>query len=224
MFVIYTEDSGKRGPVVVENLVRRLLLESFPGTQERNIEIRAVGGEPRRAMGAHRWKSRSDPLRRALVNDLATRFTVGDLVVFHYDGDEPWSGDSSCKHDAQVAELLGDVDNRMGREHPEGRFLRLVPFYSIESWLYLNRKVVQSLVDLGCAPRTALEWLDQNRDEAGGYDFVVKPKAECPLGDRCNQNLTEQWSARHAKTASPSWMAVVEAWCSSQFVREHFPL
>lgn len=100
----------------------------------------------------------------------------------------------------------------MGRELPP-HFLRVVPYYSIESWLYLNHQAAQRLVGTGQAPATALEWLESNRDSDGGYDTVDKPKASCPLGDRWNLELAGPgWPREEASSRSPSFRSVIEEW------------
>ena len=69
--------------------------------------------------------------------------------------------------------LLTEVMRRMQRDSLPDRLLRFVPFYSIESWLYLNRPAVARLVAKGKAPSQALDWLDAQVSAAGGYQRLA---------------------------------------------------
>jgi len=220
--VIYTEDSSKDADATMRALVERLLYRLEPNVQVHRVELRSALGDARAAAAAQRWKgqdARGEGLRRALANELARRLVMGDFVVFHYDGDKAWDGQPGSPHDGAVAELYREIHG-----HVEARgkgagllagFLRLVPFYSVESWLYLNRKAVVDLVNAGRPLQEGLDWLDAHLDDDLGYDGVKKPKDACPLGAKCNRTLAEQqWSAATAAASSPSWRQVEADWTS----------
>lgn len=215
--VIYTEDSSSDADVTMRALVERLLFQLEPNVQVGLVQFRSASGEARDAVVAQRWKgkkARGEALRRALVRELATRLKVGDFVVFHYDGDIPWGGQPGSPHDAAVAGLCADVARLLQRESLE-TFLRFVPHYSVESWLYLNHKVVDDLVKSGKVQDKAQNWLKDQLDDEFGYDGVSKPKDVCPLGSKWNRQLAEtQWSAEAAAKSSPSWRQVEQRWAS----------
>lgn len=219
--VIFTEDAGKDAVPTIKELLRRLLPRIEQLTQPQNLPpILAPHGEVAQAMHGHRWKDRkNDVWRRALVRDLARRLSMGDFVVFHCDGDIAWGG--TCLHDEAVQELLGEVARLMNRPIP-ARFLRFVPHYSIESWLYLNRAAVERLVAKGKARPAALEWLDANASPDGGYDHVLKPKSkdECPLRDEHNLVLAKDgWPHKEAAARSPSWARLEADWSANTTLR-----
>ncbi|MEZ4433373.1 MAG: hypothetical protein R3F65_13280 [bacterium] len=218
-FAIFTEDSGKDAVATIEALLRRLLPRIEPLAQPQNVPpMTAPHGEVAQALRGHRWKDRkADVPRRALVRDLARRLSMGDFVVFHCDGDAAWGG--TCPHDEPIDALMADVARLLNRPVP-AHFLRLVPHYSIESWLYLNRAAAERLVEQGKALPEALEWLDANACAARGYDHVTQPKRHCPLHDRYNRLLAEDdWPRDEAATRSPSWAQLEADWSANPTLR-----
>lgn len=219
-WLVYTEDSGKDADAVLFALIRKLAARIEPGTRTNLLDLRPAHGEPRRAMRAHAWKGH-EVLRRALVKELATRLKMGDIVVFHHDGDIPWqSGPGSPKHDRDLERLLHDVRRLLADDTDPGTFLRLVPHYSIESWLYLNRGALRALVDSGKHGPELMAWLDQNDHPTTGLDHVSKPKDACPAGDRHNQLLAVQaFPADEVARKSPSWAHTEQTWAARTAVR-----
>lgn len=223
-FVIFTEDSGDDAEATIEALVRRLLPRIEALTQPQNIpEMDRPHGPAADAINRHNWKAHTrqgEALRRALVDDLATRLVEGQWVILHNDGDIAWGG--ACPHDAPIDELIAEIMRRMDAVIRPINLLRFVPHYSIESWLYLNRAAVERLVAKGKARPAALEWLDANASPDGGYDHVLKPKSkdECPLRDEHNRVLAEDgWPHKEAAARSPSWARLEADWSANPTLR-----
>ncbi|MCB9553833.1 MAG: hypothetical protein H6705_18515 [Myxococcales bacterium] len=217
-FAIFTEDSGADAAATIEALVRRLLPRIESLTQVQNVpRMERPHGDIARAISGLSLKARTprgEALRRALVDDLATRLVEGQWVILHHDGDVAWGG--RCRHDGPVESLLDEVMRRMEVETRPFNVLRLVPHYSIESWLYLNRAAVERLVARGKALPAALEWLAVNASPDGGYDHVHKPKDECPLLDRWNLELaSKNWPRDDAAARSPSWARLEADWSAN---------
>ncbi|MBK9369548.1 MAG: hypothetical protein IPN01_25175 [Deltaproteobacteria bacterium] len=213
--VIYPEDSGKDAEDVLRALVKLLTRALAPDHRHDKLKVNVANGEPRSAMRAHRWASpKEEGLRRALVRDLATRLRSGELIVFHHDGDEAWRGKpGSAKHDKAVEGLLRDVRRALNTGEPDTApvpgFLRLVPHYSVEAWLYLNHAEVQRL-----APERAARWLAAERRPGHGLDHLHKPKddeAGKGLSDKHNRALAQSLRVEDLQE-SPSARAIVEAW------------
>ncbi len=219
---ILTEDSGKQGWPVIERVVSALLQRLVPGLDTRRMRAHAPAGPVAQAMRGHAWKAaRGTPdLRRALVLDLARRLKQGDWVVLHHDGDCAWCGGPSEKHDAHVDRLKAELRRLLGDEAEAvlPRLLLLRPFYSVESWLYLNRAQVEALVRGGRAPAAALDWLDAQLRE-GALDHVERPKDACPLGDAHNLDLGAQLR-RAPLERSPSFRATQGAWAAAPTLAE----
>lgn len=215
-FLLHTEDSGVQADVVLEALVRKLICLIEPLTQPQFLDFVAARGPAKAAWEGHRWRERTprgEVHRRTLINHLATQ-VKNDVVVLHHDGDAAWGDDSDLKR--QVEGLLADLERRLGEPLPS-TLLRMVPHWSIESWLYLNRAEVIRLDKLAPPTRTAaLAWLDEHRHPNSGYDHVRQPKDAChPLNDRWNAALaTAAWPVEQA-ASSPSWKATQDAWAGS---------
>ena len=218
--VVYTEDSGKGGAVVVQALVERLL---FHLAKIHEIpQVDTAQGQPAAAAHAFNWKERSargEAARRALVRDLVTRFSEGTFVVFHYDGDVPWSdAPTTSKHDVEVAALFEEVRRNI-RTEAGSEPLPFVPHYSIEAWLYLHEKVVAKLVFDKKAAQATEPWMTANRRPETGFDHVFKPKDACPLGDAFNDELARSYPVPRCMEQSPSLRRTVDAWAARADLR-----
>lgn len=220
-WTIFTEDSSDDADAAYLALIKKLALRLLPGVQTHKLDLRGARAESRAAMHGHRWRG-DEVLRRALINELATRMKVGDVVVFHHDGDIPWQGAPGApSHDRHFANLLRDLKRRLGTEEELPRLLRLVPHYSMESWLYLNRSAMERLVREGRLKGDVLTWLDEHADAAGGFDHVDTPKKRCPAKDQHNRVLAESsFPADFAATASPSWAETEARWAERSEILE----
>lgn len=205
---VYTEDTAEDAPEVLKALVKRLLQQLSPGLPTnllKPILLSAVpAAEATKAWGGHYWRERHSPKRRALVSELATRVSTGDIVLLHHDYDAPPGKPSTLS--TQVAELLSEVARIVPPEKWRGAILTLTPCYSVESWLYHNHGAVEALpVNERDA---ALQWLRGNLHDTTGYDHIPKPKDTCPLNDKHNLTLaTKAFPAEAAAARSPSWQA-----------------
>ena len=227
---VYTEDSSKGAPKVFQRLLPRLFRLVEPSTQTQHLRVALAAGKAAQAMQGHLWKStkaRGWNLRDALVRELATRIVEGAIVVFHHDGDRPWTaGPGAPRHDAQVAELFGLVDKLVRSQHPTrgpahgAGLLRLVPHYSIEAWLYLHQdKVVKLLGAGGIPPAEARGWI-LDPSQPRGFDHVDQPKVACPLGDKHNAELADGWPAASALQRSPSLQHTIREWGQDAVLQE----
>ncbi len=164
--VILTEDSGKDGRGTIEALVRKMLGLVVPGCRlhDRAAFLPAVA-EEEEAMRGNVWKTdgknpREHDKRVRLLRYIARHLSQKDtFVVFHIDGDRPWSrraeSENVAKFELRVRSLLPQVAangrtstqkarRAAGVETPPQpalhleHLLLLCPFRSIEAWLYQN--------------------------------------------------------------------------------------
>lgn len=163
--LVLTEDTAKDAAATVTELVRSILLHAEPTTQTHRIEFRPLDPDDEAAMAtrADMWKStKSDDERFivALARRIATKLREeSGFVVFHFDGDRVWSeratSDNVTKFDLfrnRVRQLLstpkqhrasarGSADRPDAVDPAMQRLLTLVPFWSIEAWLFQNVEV-----------------------------------------------------------------------------------
>ena len=159
--LVLTEDGSSDAFDVVRALVKKMLLLVDEHAQTHRVQIDPANDGAKRAMRGNLWKS-SRPadhkhkvdLTRAIATQLLQANNAG-FVVFHVDGDRRWSEHGSsenlAKFDAYRTSIQRTIDELAFRQRPVnpdtasrrkaaaiGRLLLLVPFYSIESWLYQN--------------------------------------------------------------------------------------
>lgn len=165
--VILTEDSGEDGRATVEALAKRMLQLVVPGHGSHRVLF--IPREPREeeAMRGNVWKTDGkNPLeyerRVRLLKYIARQLSLPDtFVLFHIDGDRPWSerhtSENVEKFDRLVRARLPQVVDRgransakaRSRARPDSEappppamrlehLILICPFRSIEAWLYQN--------------------------------------------------------------------------------------
>jgi hypothetical protein len=173
------------------------------------------------------WKSTSPKhrreivaLRRTLANKLAE--PSPGFVLFHIDGDRRWSeyalSENRTKFDTIIVDKVREV---LAHQHPDWtsaeldrcmtRLIVLVPFYSIEAWLYQNIKRARELCSRHHGGRHFQQFDDWERDRAA-IDEIMKPKEVGCLKSKFNRDLAESaFSHQEAHDAGASFRAAVEA-------------
>lgn len=216
--LVLTEDSSADAHEVVSCLTRR----AFQVVEERchthRIEWQPASDEARVATRGNLWKSRKrDRELRDLVRSIATKLGEGGavpgFVVFHFDGDRPWSQRDQSENLARFGEII-EYRVRVllaghGLAHTVAKLIPLVPFYSIESWTYQN---IARARQLCCDRAEHRALLDAWEADRASLDEVVRPKEALCLGDRYNKDLCGQgWPVAEVAEAGASFAAAVEA-------------
>lgn len=175
----------------------------------------------------NRWKSTNPKHRRdiiALRRTLATKVTEQPpgFVLFHVDGDRSWSERALSENRAKFDKIIVDkVREVLVHDHPDwtsaeldrcmARLVVLVPFYSIEAWLYQNIKRARELCRIHHGGHHFQQFDDWERDRAA-LDEIVKPKDVGCLQSKYNRDLAESaFPHREAHAAGASFRAAVEA-------------
>jgi hypothetical protein len=163
------------------------------------------------------WRSRkaqNEPAVVLLRKTIADHLCIGGgLVLFHFDGDEPWSkrADSSTLgqfEDRILRPVMSILASRgMSEDDVRSRFRTIVPYYSLESWLFRNTARAREICTNRCARSThALHEIVWRKidDEASYLDEITKPKEHFCLGDRFNAELAERfpWDSALASRTS----------------------
>jgi hypothetical protein len=218
--LILSEDSGKDAFRVVSTLVRSMLRLVDSGTQTHRISFAPLeDGEARLAMYANNWRSSSPRYEqkvRSLARVIATGLSRG-FVFYHVDGDCRWSEAPSKHEDVFERAVVRRVRNQLmsARQSSEvdqmmSRLHLIIPFYSIEAWLYQNTKVAIAKCaefDRSQCVETFREWA---RDRAI-LDEVYKVKERVCLRDRFNLDLaSSSFPAIDVYDARASFNASIE--------------
>lgn len=204
---------------IVEKLVRRFEDDGYT----KRVEIVPADPRVRPVLIANQWRaktSRYESEKRELWRYLARKISEpGGVVVFHYDGDNPWSrrGESAARAQferevrTKVEQVLAGA--RLPREEIARRTARLVecvPFYSVEAWMY---QATERAVRL-CRERhrgADVEKFQGWGADRASLDEVAKPKEATCLRDEHNEELGKHVPVWEVARAGCSMMGFV--WC-----------
>lgn len=164
--LVWTEDSAKSAEEVVSALARKMLTLVDPYCQTDRVAFEPLNDEAARALKGAAWKNTKGrklvDLRRAIATKLVEGTTdLPGFVFFHVDGDTAWADRARSEAPTKLAKLalaveqlvLGALEAK-GRTGELGsimsRLCVLVPFYSIEAWLFQNTDELSRLCQASC--------------------------------------------------------------------------
>lgn len=225
--LILTEDTGSDAHGVLCAVVEKLLFAAASPLNRSQIEFERAEERARLAMGFNLYCSANpkDYGRQLdLAGVIATKLMRAGMEAFvfvHIDGDRPWSGryrDSEvlCDNHAMFARnVLRRVHlilEKAGRAEQIERIVAVLPFWSIEAWLYQNSREVNRLCALH-APRH-----DRDRaqfkaweDDPSQLDEMVQPKLKVPtFKDKYNLELATTLSAKKLISVGLSFASTLE--------------
>jgi hypothetical protein len=224
--LVLTEDSGKHAHATMVALCKKMLQLVEPACQTQRIEFEPARESARYIVNANRWKSGQKHRERVdLVRTVATK--IGErngFVLFHVDGDCAWSRQASADSREKFEKLIvrplrallaSDVRGQpLSGPEVESLLARLrliVPFYSVEAWLYQNTDVAIALChdhhDGKDADRFA-SWKERRHE----LDEMEQPKRQLCLQDRHNKELAEtRYPARVVYEVGASFAATVDS-------------
>jgi hypothetical protein len=188
--LIITEDSGAEGHATIVAVVKRMLQLIVPDYQTHRLGFEPKDAQAQRALQGTGWKSkdpRSQADRATALRTIATKLGRKDgFVLFHIDGDRTWTERSSSENvelfKKRVVEPVRMILMRSDStaQDAEARMLRLlpvVPFYSIEAWLYQHTEVAIRLCRERYQGRDIARFEVWRQDRAA-LDDVKEPKDE----------------------------------------------
>src|SRR5262249_35103285 len=152
------EDHAPRAHEAVRTLAKKMLTLVDPACRTHRIEFEELNVEAARMLKGSGWKStkpRDQPklvaMRRAIATKLAeSSGSVPGFVFFHVDGDTAWKERKTSEQPDKVAVFRAAVARLVTDYYlaPRGRsadlpvimsrFQVLMPFHSIEAWLFQN--------------------------------------------------------------------------------------
>jgi hypothetical protein len=204
--MVLTEDSGNDAYAIVHAVTREMLKLLVPGVQTDRVDFKPLDDvNARRAMHANLWKStnRLDQTNiRLLIRSIATEMLKdAGFVLYHIDGDRRWSDHESSENvrefekrilqPLKAAVSAGFQQQKLPDNAVDERMKRLrllVPFYSIEAWLFQNaREARQLCATEGCG--TCQPKLDAWEQDRPSLDEVEQPKEALCLRDKHNARL-----------------------------------
>lgn len=217
--LIITEDTGKDSFEVLKNLVNSILKNILDDYQSHLIEFKQVERAYNSALSGNRWKQEKphkDPkLARAVTafkKYLAQHIMKKNAFVFwHIDGDIKWSqftGGKECDNIKRLNSFIEKVlmgiaihKKDQAPPRPDSHFLKLLPFYSIEAWLYQNSTALQAINE---------DTSDIQAVPPSGLDDILKVKVDFKIKAKYNLQLSKSFPFQKVYALEKSFHHTVE--------------
>jgi hypothetical protein len=239
--LLLPEDTSRGSEKTLEHLVSKSLrlLDSACPTEQINFE--PATEEAKEIANAPGWRDQTpknaEKLRRVLAA-IATRISQpGNYAIFHFDGDTTWSNRTGSKEreqfESKVLQKIKEIlrtppKKRTARREPNppqepqeiernfARLLPMVPFYSIESWLYQNTLEALKICDSAKYKENERESARQKFEawakDRSSLDELEKPKDKVCLWSNHNQTLASQsFPTREVYDVGKSFKAFVDS-------------
>lgn len=238
--LLLPEDSGDDAFATFLNLMKELLKQVDPSvqTQPDKLAFEPVRNQQAlRALQANIWKSEKQKdhgKQVELVRTLATQLMLENgWAFFHFDGDRAWANRDSSENESKFKTRVRERVQRLIQEELEkrerqagkvpaakdiearaarrtSRLKQVVPFYSIEAWLFQNTRVAIRLCQKHYSGRDVPLFQKWER-EREALDEVLKPKEAVCLGSKHNRELaSDSFPAREARAAGKSFDAAIQ--------------
>lgn len=220
--LVLTEDGSEHAFATVRAVGKKLLRQVDDRCQTHKIDFTPANDEARKILAGNQFRGRRHPHRRRMYQLVAAQLRLSDGFVFHHvDADMTWSDPRRASTDpaAVEAELLAHVEEllRMNGVDDEAiaemrsRFLRLVPYWELEAWLYQNADRAAALCPgpphcrRDCRTRLAAWAADRTL-----LDEEKDPSDQLCFGKRHNLDLVEGLPAAAMYGAGKSFAAAVD--------------
>lgn len=188
---IITEDNSKKAIEVFTNLFKSILKNSIDEFDSRVIKLPDNDGfNFEDVMSGNRWtqkrpRDKGLSFRIREFKRAISQYLIGEncFILWHFDGDMEWSSSKDgekCKTLQQFKIFIESIPkNEKNKRITDEHFLMLIPFYSIEAWLYQNRKVLKTISkteDILSVPPEKLDEIKKVKEE-----FTIKAKYNLEL-------------------------------------------
>jgi hypothetical protein len=221
---LYSEDGADASRDTLEQIVRGMLRLVEEHVKTNHIDFKPLG---RYITGSH-WKVTSQSKdtgvqqkRRDLLKEIATELILERVVFFHVDGDCTWAENEQAevrRHLEQFRQDLprADPQARLDASTVDKEFIEVIPFYSIESWLYACTERLCTHTSHATELGRIAEWAADLRK----LDEVREIKDVLPsIKNRHNHELARHIPAAALCAADKSYAKAVERVRGSARVR-----
>jgi hypothetical protein len=207
--LVLTEDASGDGLPAVRAIARHLLRLVEPACEPRRIDLEPQDERAQQAMHGNLWQGKTGPGRQKLVDiaqAIATKIlTPTGFVFLHVDADRRWAAREKSPSDnvrrvrdlllLRVEQHVTAWLTKKQREHEKAavmsRVCLLVPYHSIESWLYQNGAVARALCHKHHGGRDADVFTRWEQDRSL-LDEVERPKKQTCLEAKHNRALADR--------------------------------
>ncbi len=230
--LVWSEDHAPDAHNTVRSLVKKMLTLVDPGCRTNRVEFEYLETAEARALKGAGWKSGSRRdlpklvgLRRAIASKLLeSTADVTGFMLFHIDGDTSWKERAASEQPEKFASLASAVErlvaDELGRRGQHAavatvmsRFRMLMPFHSIEAWLFQNTAELTRVCRTSCGRHLALiqGWAKSrgDLDELAGAE-QPKKQVDCVRSDDRLVLASTAYPAQAVYDAGKSYAAAVD--------------
>jgi hypothetical protein len=221
--LVLTEDKSKSANQTIQGILRLVLSQAAPTADLSAVEMSPIpASRAASVLPGNIWKSAKKTANAGvmdLVDRISIQLSLGHFVVHHVDGDRTWTERETSENVLQYREVierrvrgrLRDSKKLRGSELDEhmSRFLRLVPFWCVEAWLFQNtREAARHCA--GAEAHPCLARLQEWENNRGKLDEERTPKELLCFGSKHNLELAvEDFSTEAVVGAQKSFAAAV---------------
>lgn len=221
--LILTEDSGERSFDTLKALIEKMLFLVDAAHVPTRVKYLPATSAARAGMRFNCWKSqnpRDHGKRVDLARAIATALSREDhVVIVHVDGDRPYSqsdygNNADNLHDFRKLVETVVIQHLGSARKLIERMVIVVPFYSIEAWLYQNFDEIQRICKESPNSRTThdLELISSWQQDRTLLDEVHAPKETLSLKDKYNHRLaTARFPAKATYDVGKSYANAINA-------------
>lgn len=234
--LLLTEDSGTKAFETMRSVTKELLKQVDEHVQTHKVSFEPLRDNELALQGSHGsvWKStkaRDRQKQVELIGTIATQVMLEDgWVLFHIDGDTVWSSREASENAEKFPKLISEkvralIELRLSKSQSNStpqqiaaqasarvtRLKPVVPFYSMEAWLFQNTDEAIRLCQTHYNGRDVDQFQTWSSDRTA-LDELPKPKEAVCLGAAHNLELASHGlPAREVRAAGKSFAATVEA-------------
>jgi hypothetical protein len=210
-FLVLGEDSADDAHETLVALARKILrlVDGYYDPQHIRFEPPPQEGKGVRLLRGNLWKSNKPEdyeARRYLIGYIATKLLEGErtFVLYHIDGDRPWTERGESENVEKFRTFI-ETDVRQFVEHRRrqsgkpvtgglslSQLLLMVPFHSIEAWLFQSTELGRRLCQEKETCRGEHVGLfDDWERERWRLDEIMTPKKQVCFKSEHNHRLAE---------------------------------
>jgi hypothetical protein len=190
--LVITEDSGADGHATILAVVKRMLQLIVPDYQTHRLGFEPKDPQAQRALQGTGWKSKdpkSQADRATALRTIATKLgRKNGFVLFHIDGDRGWAEQNSSENvelfTKRVIEpvqqiLKGAKSPAQDAETSLRHLFPVIPFYSIEAWLFQHTEVATRICRERYHGRDVAKFTAWSQDRTALDDIAQPKEAVC---------------------------------------------
>jgi hypothetical protein len=205
--LLITEDSSRQGIHVITTISKAILRRIFKHELRESIRFEPAESDLAleksiSILHGNKWRSKGrfdEYAIRNLIQYVATIILQpGGFVFWHLDGDTIWSLREQAITPSQFNKIILDRVHSLidGKADPiklnsiKSKIKVIVPYYSIESWLFQNEELAIKLCQTHRYTEDITKFTAWSKDRSL-LDEIMKPKDQVKMGSRYNNELVE---------------------------------